>query len=694
MCRQRKVKCDKLTPCTNCQRLGAVCVPVQRPRLPRGRVRRAAESPSESGATLKDRVVRVEQLLEELLSRNKGIDVSSHEPQSRDGIDQESESEARRAVVGPPATNRNVFPQKPEMYLGSTFWEDLLHQTRNVQNVTDRPSEGQRPPLGATSDYGTALLGRVSPHNLPGSLASVPQVRELLCQVFLDRVDPVFKILHRPSLREFLQEGKPYLNYEPGHAAPEALACAVCYAAACSLGNEDCRSMFGKKKEFVTAMCQRETEAALVTADVVTTNDLTVLQAYVLSLVSARSQNQGRRVWTMLSMALRVAQALSLHYTDPPFPVRPFERELRRRLYQAIGLLDVQASLDRASEPMMQAVWLESHTLSNANDDDIRFNMEEPVQASDEFTDTTFTLILAKAQYALRSLNFSDFSEPGVKYMHLRQQVVRDFQQTASNLLCRCQPDAIDFHWFTWKSAECIHASLQLIALRPLQRNANFTPPRVKEPAGLLDLAANVVQKTQELSTDPRGHLWGWFESIFAPWHALAVAIAEICVCDDPSLMEKYFPIVEKGYDRFSSVVTDSQQRMLWGPMEKIMSRARRKRHELLEAVSIAAEKHAQSHFPTTATDSSQQPSFSGDDWQSQLSFPLIVGQESSGQEQMVSSMGLPEPCNWLDPWPTMWDEIDPGYGGIDNLQNTSWSNYEMFIEGIYESNESMSILG
>lgn len=128
MCRQRKVRCDKLTPCTNCQRLGAVCVPVQRPRLPRGRVRRAAESPSESGATLKDRVVRVEQLLEELLSRNKGIDVSSHEPQSRDGIDQESESEARRAVVGPPATNRNVFPQKPEMYLGSTFWEDLLHQ--------------------------------------------------------------------------------------------------------------------------------------------------------------------------------------------------------------------------------------------------------------------------------------------------------------------------------------------------------------------------------------------------------------------------------------------------------------------------------------------------------------------------------------------------------------------------------------
>ncbi|RJE17123.1 hypothetical protein PHISCL_10540, partial [Aspergillus sclerotialis] len=64
--------------------------------------------------------------------------------------------------------------------------------------------------------------------------------------------------------------------------------------------------------------------------------------------ISTRSQDHSRRAWTMLSMALRIAQALSLHIPHPPFPLDPFEREMRRRLWHAIGMLDVQAALDRA----------------------------------------------------------------------------------------------------------------------------------------------------------------------------------------------------------------------------------------------------------------------------------------------------------------------------------------------------------
>ncbi len=37
LCRDRKLKCDKLDPCTNCSSSGVICVPVYRRRLPRGR---------------------------------------------------------------------------------------------------------------------------------------------------------------------------------------------------------------------------------------------------------------------------------------------------------------------------------------------------------------------------------------------------------------------------------------------------------------------------------------------------------------------------------------------------------------------------------------------------------------------------------------------------------------------------------
>ncbi|KFZ24337.1 hypothetical protein V502_01182, partial [Pseudogymnoascus sp. VKM F-4520 (FW-2644)] len=37
LCRERKVKCDKLEPCTTCVSAGVECIPIFRRRLPRGR---------------------------------------------------------------------------------------------------------------------------------------------------------------------------------------------------------------------------------------------------------------------------------------------------------------------------------------------------------------------------------------------------------------------------------------------------------------------------------------------------------------------------------------------------------------------------------------------------------------------------------------------------------------------------------
>lgn len=38
-----------------------------------------------------------------------------------------------------------------------------------------------------------------------------------LCHIYIEQVDPIIKILHRPSLEAFMLNGKPYLGYEPGH---------------------------------------------------------------------------------------------------------------------------------------------------------------------------------------------------------------------------------------------------------------------------------------------------------------------------------------------------------------------------------------------------------------------------------------------------------------------------------------------
>ena len=56
----RKVKCDKLSPCSSCRTSGFICKPVQRSRLPRGRTGKIKKR----NISLEDKVLRLEQLLE------------------------------------------------------------------------------------------------------------------------------------------------------------------------------------------------------------------------------------------------------------------------------------------------------------------------------------------------------------------------------------------------------------------------------------------------------------------------------------------------------------------------------------------------------------------------------------------------------------------------------------------------------
>lgn len=111
--------------------------------------------------------------------------------------------------------------------------------------------------------------------------------RSILLDVFFRQVDPILKILHRPSLFAYLGQGRHYLNYERGNPAPAALAAAVFYISSATLSREQCLALFDERREIVIARYQEETKAALARADFLVTDDLTVLQAFVLSLVNS-----------------------------------------------------------------------------------------------------------------------------------------------------------------------------------------------------------------------------------------------------------------------------------------------------------------------------------------------------------------------------------------------------------------------
>jgi hypothetical protein len=399
-------------------------------------------------------------------------------------------------------------------------------------------------------------------------------------------------------------------------------------------------------------------------------------------------------------MALRVAQALSLHLVEPPFYVTPFEQEMRNRVWLGIGILDIAASLDRASEPMMQAIWIDSHPPSNINDEDIWFGMPGPIpqHPPGTFTDMTHSLVIAASSSVTRSLAFADFIEPkAVELMGQRQQAVNSFQQTIATLLSGSRPDQSDFQWYASKIAAVMSSWLQLACLRPLYKSKTFTPPKIHGDA-LLKLAADNLQTSQEAYSYPGAARWRWFGSMWVPWHALAVAIAELCVCKDPSTMFQYWPVVDEVYQRSRLVIADSQQGMLWKPMERLMAQARTRRKELQEQESAS---QAMSRFSFNEYATSYIPQ--------QPQQPHTIPQQPqtiprSAPPPNMLSMGAaidpqtglhmaPPPTSFANvnvPWPNVWEAMDFSDTTFVPPNDNAWLSYENFIENVYESADSI----
>lgn len=108
-----------------------------------------------------------------------------------------------------------------------------------------------------------------------------------LCKVYLRNVDPVIKILHRPSLSKWMLDGDRYLGYSEDHISIQALESAVCYVAANTLSDAQCRAMFRTSKSTMVSTYRRQCEVAIDRAGLLTTRCRVILQSFVLYLVSS-----------------------------------------------------------------------------------------------------------------------------------------------------------------------------------------------------------------------------------------------------------------------------------------------------------------------------------------------------------------------------------------------------------------------
>ena len=308
---------------------------------------------------------------------------------------------------------------------------------------------------------------------------------------------------------------------------------------------------------------------------------------------AVRSNESSRRTWTLTSLVVRIAHALGLHremfggkYTSP-YP--PFERELRRRLWWQICTLDMHASTDRGSDPIIITKSFSTQLPLNINDEDLIPDDHRDVQSRQEYTDVTLSLVIHEVFDIERRLNYvlageSDRSQEGTdepwdqrrEWVDVRQQRIKDKYLRHCNITIPAQR-------YTMLVADVMIATMWLWAYRPLQRRRDSQNLFTLSRTWILDISVDVMEKAVQIPVDSCSRPFRWISTIWVQWHALAVMVAELCVQIEGPSVERAWSILDLVFEETARHVADSDKGRLWRPIKKLMKKAQTVRKKYLE---------------------------------------------------------------------------------------------------------------
>ncbi|KAI8285491.1 hypothetical protein K4K56_009325 [Colletotrichum sp. SAR 10_98] len=208
-----------------------------------------------------------------------------------------------------------------------------------------------------------------------------PQQIYRLWQIFVDNINPLFKIVHIPTLQQRVLDA----SWNPS-SAPQPLQAtmfAIYALSVTSMSPEACQKAFNESR--VALMTRYRTAAfqALVEADFLTTKDFEVVQAFVLFLfINPESELTA----TLTAAALKLCRSLGIHHAKPDPKVSFFEREMRIRVWwQLYGLEARTRALGSPDSrcPPSRSEFGDVRSPLNVNDADLHPDMTEaPIEHS------------------------------------------------------------------------------------------------------------------------------------------------------------------------------------------------------------------------------------------------------------------------------------------------------------------------
>ncbi|KAF7157425.1 hypothetical protein CNMCM5623_001686 [Aspergillus felis] len=477
---------------------------------------------------------------------------------------------------------RLVIDEGRSRYVSNRLWASLGDEIEELQDILD-PSlseEEDYPSPESSSTLSTNhdgfLFGYYSLSHSLRSYHPPPSKIPVLWDTYLDNIAPLIPMFHKPTVRKLLTDAAQNPNLLDKNS--EALVLSIYYVTIVSMSPEQCFSVLGDDRDTAVTRYRFAVEQALSKAGLINTQSLMLLQAAVLFLIGVRREDDTKFVWTMTAVVLRLAQGIGLHRDGTNFGLKPFETEMRRRLWWHICLLDIRSAEEHGTDAQIHDRMYDTRLPLNINDDDITPDMQQPPEERVGFTEMTFCLVRCEITTALKRV--SSMCPAGLPHSENAQRpadscgkLIQEVNKRIEERYTRHCDMNVPVQWVCATVARLILAKLWLIVHHPMTRQSPATSNlTIASRENLFVTSVEVAEFTRLLGQDQTTSKWSWLFVTNMQWHLIAFVLSELCVRPLSPLTDRAWEVVSSLYETWGHT-TKHRKGMLWRPLSRLMKR-------------------------------------------------------------------------------------------------------------------------
>jgi len=439
-------------------------------------------------------------------------------------------------------------------FLLGTVYDEL----RAMREIVDADEPEETSPESMTpDDHSELIIGADSPEQDIDDLWPEPGHVFRLWQVYLDRVNPLTKIIHVPTLQPYVAEAITRSPNVP--KGVEALLFSIFLMAAIALTPDECQSLLGQSREEALQRYSKGVRLTLLRMNFLKSNDLTTLQALLIYVISLQGRYNRHAAWVLNGTAIRMGQKMGLHRDGELLGLGPFDTEMRRRVWWQIIMVDAKyAMFSGLSHSLLPRNW-DTKPPKNVNDADIYPSATERFQDRDGPTEMIFCLLTYKfakfmvdnpglEQMIIAPQTADTLDTPGAlseEQMEKHRHTCEILGKELIDMLDRwCDPTAGPVHEMAIAMRKFIVDKMQeLITPARLQKEFGTEVRNSKDNAFKIAVATLEHNEQNYLSSKDKGFIW--FSLLHFQLDIFLYMTGQLCQRTEGNLVERAWRQVE-----------------------------------------------------------------------------------------------------------------------------------------------------